>query len=70
MGHRFNFKTNPLPQLNFDGVVHCTVLDVTPKTKLSYSWKCGPGEGKIELDSLVEWARIKYASDVFSPMKI
>lgn len=55
VGHRFNFKTNPLPQLNFDGVVHCTVLDVRPETSLSYSWQCGPGEGKIELDSIVEW---------------
>ena len=55
VGHQFNFKTNPVPQLNFDGIVYCTVLEVKPAQKLIYSWKCGPGEGKIELDSIVEW---------------
>ncbi len=54
-GHQFQFRTNPLPKFDFDGIAHCTVLEVTPFTKLSYSWKGGPGGGRITLDSVVVW---------------
>lgn len=57
VGHQFNFKANPMPQLNFDGIVHCTVLSINPKDKLSYTWQCGPGD-KIEIDSIVEWTLV------------
>ncbi|MBL0745222.1 SRPBCC family protein [Chryseolinea lacunae] len=55
VGHAFQFKTNPIPSLNIDGIMHCTVLEIVPFKKLSYTWKAGPGNGKIELDTLVVW---------------
>jgi uncharacterized protein YndB with AHSA1/START domain len=58
-GHSFRFTTNPLPQLHFDGVVYCEVLEVIPFTKLSYSWKGGPGDGSITLDTLVVWTLVE-----------
>ena len=47
-----------MPQLDFDGIVYCKVLEIVPHQKLSYSWKSGPGNGKIELDSIVVWKLI------------
>jgi len=55
VGYDFQFKTKPLPSMDFDGIVYCKVLEVKAPEKLSYSWKGGPGEGKITLDSVVVW---------------
>jgi len=55
VGLDFQFRTGPIPSLDFDGIFYCKVLAVVPFKKLSYSWKSGPGEGKITLDSVVEW---------------
>lgn len=55
IGFDFQFRTKPLPQFDFDGIAYCKVLEITPYKKLSYSWKGGPGEGKITLDSIVVW---------------
>ena len=55
VGHHFNFTTRPMPNHDFDGNIYCVVLEVIPHKRLSYSWKGGPGEGKITLDSVVEW---------------
>ena len=55
VGYDFTFTTRPLPNYNFDGMVYCKVLEIVPFKKLSYSWKGGPGEGKITLDSIVVW---------------
>lgn len=55
VGFDFHFKTGPLPALDFDGIVYCKVLEIVPFKKLSYSWKSGPSEGKITLDSVVVW---------------
>jgi uncharacterized protein YndB with AHSA1/START domain len=55
VGFDFQFRTGPIPSLNFDGIVYCKVLEIVPLKKLSYSWKSGPGEGKITLDSVVVW---------------
>jgi uncharacterized protein YndB with AHSA1/START domain len=55
IGHDFQFRTNPIPSLNYDGIFYCKVLEIVPFKKLSYSWKGGPGEGKIALDSVVVW---------------
>jgi len=55
VGFDFRFRTNPIPSLDFDGIFYCKVLEVIPFKKLSYSWKSGPGEGEITLDSVVEW---------------
>lgn len=55
LGNDFQFRTNPIPSLDFDGIFYCRVLEIVPFRKLSYSWKSGPGEGKITLDSVVVW---------------
>lgn len=55
VGFDFQFRTNPIPGLDFDGIFYCKVLEVVPFKKLSYSWKSGPGDGKITLDSVVVW---------------
>jgi uncharacterized protein YndB with AHSA1/START domain len=55
VGLDFQFRANPIPSLDFDGIFYCKVLEVIPFKKLSYSWKSGPGNGKITLDSVVVW---------------
>lgn len=55
IGFDFEFRTNPIPSLDFDGIFYCRVLELIPFKKLSYSWKSGPGEGRITLDSIVVW---------------
>ena len=54
-GHKFQFTTKPVVKFGFDGNVYCEVLEVVPFKRLSYSWKGGPGNGKITLDSVVVW---------------
>ena len=55
VGHAFQFRTKPMPQLNLDGIFNCKVLEVVPFKKLSYSWKGGPEPGKVTLDTVVVW---------------
>ncbi|WAC14115.1 SRPBCC family protein [Dyadobacter pollutisoli] len=55
VGVDFQFRTNPIPSLEFDGIFYCRVLELVPFEKLSYSWQSGPGEGEITLDSVVVW---------------
>ena len=57
-GSQFQFWTKPLPNFDFDGNIYCMVLEVIPFQKLSYSWKGGPGDGRITLDSVVVWTLI------------
>jgi uncharacterized protein YndB with AHSA1/START domain len=55
VGHDFQFRTNSKPNMDFDGIFYCRVLEIVPFKKLSYSWNSGPGKGKITLDSVVVW---------------
>jgi uncharacterized protein YndB with AHSA1/START domain len=55
VGFDFQFREKPIPSLNFDGIFYCKVLEIVPFKKLSYSWKSGPGNGEITLDSIVVW---------------
>jgi len=55
VGHSFQFRTGPIASLDFDGIFYCKVLEIDPHKKLSYSWNCGPGDGKITLESVVTW---------------
>jgi uncharacterized protein YndB with AHSA1/START domain len=54
-GSDFQFTIDPIPSLDFDGIVYCKVLEIAPFERLSYSWKCGPGNGEISLDTIVVW---------------
>ena len=51
VGHRFTFRTTPMPHWN--GVVDCEVLVVEPHQRLSYSWNTS-GEG-AGLNTVVTW---------------
>ncbi|MES2428041.1 MAG: SRPBCC domain-containing protein [Bacteroidota bacterium] len=54
VGHEFQFRTNAMPEMDFDGVFYCKVLEVDPCKMLSYSWKFGPGDGTLN-SSIVIW---------------
>src|SRR3984885_9884024 len=47
VGHKFNFRSTPVP--NWNGVIDCEVLVVEPNSRLSYSW------GTLGLGSVVTW---------------
>jgi len=55
VGHEFQFRTNPHPDVEFGGIFYCKVLEIVPFKKLSYSWSCGPGDGSITINSVVNW---------------
>jgi uncharacterized protein YndB with AHSA1/START domain len=48
-GHRFTFRTEPVPEHGFDGIVHCQVLDLDPPRLLRFSWRT------TVLDTEVTW---------------
>jgi len=55
-GKAFTFRTKPGGA--WDGVIHCTVLDVQPNRRLSYSWKGGHPDNVgygAPLDTVVTW---------------
>jgi uncharacterized protein YndB with AHSA1/START domain len=56
VGRRFTFRTRPMG--DWDGVVHCEVLELVPQRKLVYSWKGGSRDnatyGSV-LDTVVTW---------------
>jgi uncharacterized protein YndB with AHSA1/START domain len=47
VGHRFNLRRNPRPDLNI--VIDCQVLVVEPNKTLSYTWAA------FDLESVVTW---------------
>jgi uncharacterized protein YndB with AHSA1/START domain len=56
VGKRFTFKTQPMG--DWDGVVHCQVLEVVPLRRLAYSWRGGSDVNAkygSRLDSVVTW---------------
>ena len=50
VGHRFNFRSTPMP--NWNGLIDCEVLVVEPNKKLSYSWS------SLGLKSVVVWTLV------------
>ncbi len=50
IGHHFTFRAVPAPGADFDGIVHCEVLDLRPEELLQISWCGGPG-----LNTTVTW---------------
>jgi uncharacterized protein YndB with AHSA1/START domain len=59
VGHDFEFRTKPLPNLDLDGIFYCKVLEIQPFKKLSYTWKGGPGNGEISFDTIVVWKLVE-----------
>lgn len=55
-GTCFTFQTKPAEE--WDGTIHCQVLEVVPNQRLTYSWK-GGHEGNVgygsPLDTVVTW---------------
>jgi uncharacterized protein YndB with AHSA1/START domain len=51
VGHRFNFRTAPMPHWN--GVLDCEVLAVEPLKLLSYSWNSSGAEAATGLKTVV-----------------
>jgi len=55
VGYDFEFRVNPMPAFNLDGVFYCKVMEMVPYKKPVYSWTGGPEKGVITLDTIVEW---------------
>jgi uncharacterized protein YndB with AHSA1/START domain len=55
-GKHFTFQTTPAGE--WDGVIHCQVLEVTPNERLVFAWK-GGHEGNAQygsrLETIVTW---------------
>jgi uncharacterized protein YndB with AHSA1/START domain len=49
LGHRFTFRREPMPQLGFDGITHCEVIELEAPTLLAFTFKGGP------LDTIVRF---------------
>jgi uncharacterized protein YndB with AHSA1/START domain len=47
VGHKFKFRSPPMPQ--WDGIIHCEVLEIEPPQHLSYRWD------SMGLESVVVW---------------
>jgi uncharacterized protein YndB with AHSA1/START domain len=47
VGHKFQFRSTPMPQWN--GIIDSEVLVIEPNSRLSYSW------GSLGLKSVVAW---------------
>ena len=54
VGHRFNFRATPIPDM-WNGVTDCEVLEVDEPTRLTYSWNASGDEAKDGLKSVVTW---------------
>jgi uncharacterized protein YndB with AHSA1/START domain len=56
LGHEFTFQGPKMPDLGFDGIIHCKVLELTPNERLAYTWNMGPGDGTLSVDSVVTFS--------------
>ncbi len=57
-GHKFRFTFMLKPDSNYEGVVHCEVLEVRPFTKLSYSWNGSTQDKSRSFNSTVVWTLV------------
>lgn len=60
-GHRFKFRSTPYG--NWDGVIEAEVLEVEPKSRLSYSWS------SMGLRTVVEWTLTPTTGGTFLRME-
>jgi len=55
IGHKFQFRAKPAPQIEFDGMVYCEILEIEPLKRLSYSWNCSPTIIGYKIETVVAW---------------
>ena len=41
LGYEFTLVSQPQPERGWDGVIHCKVMELTPPTKLGFTWNGG-----------------------------
>jgi len=58
VGHKFRFSFTSKPEGTYRDGVDCEVLEVTPFTKLSYSWNGGIKDGSRTFNSVVVWTLV------------
>ena len=60
-GNRFSFQTPPDGE--WDGVIHCEVLEAVPNERLAYTWKSGHESNGVyvpRLDTVVTWTLARH----------
>lgn len=67
VGHRFNFRSTPMPQ--WSGVVDCRVLVVEPHKRLSYSWNSSGADAANGMKTVVTWTLTPTKSGVLLRME-
>jgi uncharacterized protein YndB with AHSA1/START domain len=67
VGHRFNFRTKPMPQWN--GVIDGEVLEVEPCSRLSYTWIPSGGDPVTGPKWVVTWTLAPTANGVLVRME-
>jgi uncharacterized protein YndB with AHSA1/START domain len=55
LGHKFRFIEKPKPAFKWDGIVYCEVVEFVPLKKLAYTWRSGPDENTVTMDTIVSW---------------
>lgn len=58
VGYKFQFTFVAKEGSTYAGVVDCEVLEVTPFSKLSYTWNGGTKDGSRNFNSTVEWTLV------------
>jgi uncharacterized protein YndB with AHSA1/START domain len=61
VGHRFSFRSTPVP--NWNGIIESEVLVVDPGSKLSYRWN------SLGLESVVVWTLVTTSSGTLLRME-
>lgn len=58
VGHKFQFTAGCSADIDFSGVIDCTVTEVKPYERLAYTWQCYSINGGVNVDSVVNWTLI------------
>ncbi len=69
-GSRFSFQTPP--SSDWDGIIHCEILEIIPNQQLTFSWKSGvqTSEGYTpRLDTIVSWTLKPHDGGTFLRLK-
>ncbi len=58
VGHRFQFRSKPIPEMDWNGIINCKVSEIMPFKRIAYSWTSEDMKGNTTLESLVEWTLV------------